>query len=177
MTEQDKELSAITALVAALADLDDDGRVRVLEYVTKRFGIGALAAETRPDAIHGVTPTIDRPAEAAQLRHMDIKALKEEKEPSSAIQMAVLVAYYLANVVPHDERKNSITTTDFVKYFNQARYPLPTGKNGPRDTLNNARRAGYFESAGHGAFKLNSVGFNLAAYNMPTSLKSKSRKS
>jgi len=172
MTEQDKELAAISAVVGALTDLDEDGRIRVLDYVTKRFQIRHLivAAPIDPPTVdHGGTLRQETPPVSHQ--PTDIRTLKEQKQPSGGIQMAVLVAYYLKSVASNEERKETISGADIVKYFNQAGYPLPTGKNGPTDTLNNARRAGYFESAGTGSFKLNSVGFNLAAYNMPTGSK------
>jgi hypothetical protein len=35
------------------------------------------------------------------------------------------------------------------------------------DTLNNAMKAGYFDRAAHGQFKLNAVGENLVAMTLP----------
>jgi hypothetical protein len=168
LTEQDKESSAITIVVEALASLDEMSRARVLEYATKRFAPNMLelAPSQTWDAAHLAAAKLDERIDATQ-RRPDIKALKDEKQPSSGIQMAVLVAYYLKELAPLDERKDAISNADVIKYFNQARYPLPAGKKGPGDTLNNSRRAGYLETAGGGLFKLNSVGFNLAAYNMP----------
>jgi hypothetical protein len=146
-----------------------------MEYAAKRFGVAGI---TRFEPERPRTPAFDPDAEfdlrsvtRRGERQPDIKELREEKQPSSGIQMAVLVAYYLKALAPNDERQEAITAADVEKYFNQAQYPLPTGKNGLIDTLNNARGAGYFESAGRGSFKLNSVGFNLAAYNMPTKSK------
>ena len=37
--ENDKEHAAMGAVIQALSDLDQDGRLRVLEYIAKRFGI------------------------------------------------------------------------------------------------------------------------------------------
>jgi hypothetical protein len=177
MIDQDKELTAITALVNALTDLDEEGRLRVLDYVAKRFRIGASAIKEISGLAVPAPSTTHHPEGRAHSSvpvsapATDIRALKEEKQPSSAIQMTVLVAYYLKSVVSAPARKEAITAADIEKYFNEARYPLPKGKNGLTDVLNNSRRAGYLESAGRGAFRLNSVGFNLAAYNMPTESK------
>lgn len=170
MTEQDKEAAAITAVVNALAGLDEASCLRVLEYATKRFASSDLLPRNTPRIIEE-TPTqpqvSDTPGRAILFSQTDIKALKEEKRPGNSIQMAVLVAYYLKELAPAGERKNSIGTADATKYFNQARFPLPTGKNGLKDTLNNARRSGYLETAGTGQFRLTPVGHNLAAYKMP----------
>ena len=90
--------------------------------------------------------------------------------------MAVLVAYYLKTMAPDEEKKDAIKASDIEHYFTQADYPLPGGKNGAADTLGNAKRAGYMESAGHGLYRLNRVGFNLAAYSMPTEATAPARK-
>ena len=81
--------------------------------------------------------------------------------------MAVLVAYYLKEVARLSERKELISSADVTKYFNQARYPLPTGRNGVRDTLNNADGVAILKPLSTGQFKLTPVGHNLAAYKMP----------
>jgi len=174
MTEQDKEASAITAVVNALAPLDEVSCLRVLDYAMKRFAPTAAPPKLHLPSTHAQQPQhglsdesiSPRPGGDAA-RHADIKTLKEEKQPSNAIQMAVLVAYYLKEIVPAGERKESIGSAEVTKYFNQARFPLPTGKNGLRDTLNNARRSGYLETAGTGQFRLTPVGHNLAAYKLP----------
>lgn len=170
MTEQDKEAAAINAVVNALVGLDEQSCLRVLEYATKRFapaGISTLPARRSMEE-----PVIQAPAHEEAISsprsQIDIQALKEEKKPANAIQMAVLVAYYLKELAPEHERKESLGTADTTKYFNQARFPLPTGKSGVKDTLGNARRSGYFESAGTGQYRLTPVGHNLAAYKMPT---------
>jgi hypothetical protein len=96
---------------------------------------------------------------------IDIRALKEQKQPKTSIQMAVLVAYYLQELAPELEKKGSVTTEDLTKYVKQANYPLPKGN--MRFTLINAKNAGYFESIGDGQFKLNPVGYNLATFHLP----------
>ena len=80
--------------------------------------------------------------------------------------MAVLIAYYLQELAPVNERKEIIDSDDTVKYFKQAGFDLPAGRNGARDTLNNAKKSWYLDSVGTGTFKLNAVGYNLAAYRL-----------
>src|SRR5713101_148730 len=153
--EGDAEIRALGVLIAALEPLDDDARTRVLEYTLRRLGMRELSAR----------PAREVSAPAAKLRDeapvrksggtTDIRALRAEKEPSSAIEMAAVVAYYLAEAAPEDERKDAVTTADIERYFKQAAYPLP----GRIDaTLNNAAAAGYFDRAGRGKYRLNPVG-------------------
>jgi hypothetical protein len=97
---------------------------------------------------------------------VDIRSLKEQKKPTSAIEMATLVAYYLRHEAPEDEQKAEVGAEDLEKYFVQAGYPLPAEK---KYTLQNAKRAGYVENASRGKYKLNSVGHNLIVHGLPRS--------
>jgi hypothetical protein len=94
----------------------------------------------------------------------DIRRLKEQKNPGSANEMAALVAYYLAEVVPAPERKPAIEISDIEKYFKQANFKLPSQL---KMTLVNAKNAGYFDATGGGKYKLNPVGYNLVAHSLP----------
>lgn len=183
--ENDKEHAAMGAVIQAFSDLDQDGRLRVLEYIAKRFGINISSASVASLAVPAAKKLVSEPVspvyeasaiEAATSRARDIRELKSEKSPRNDSQMAVLVAYYLKTMVPEEEKKDAIKASDIEYYFTQADYPLPSGKNGAADTLGNAKRAGYMESAGHGLYRLNRVGFNLAAYNMPTEATTPARK-
>ncbi len=98
-------------------------------------------------------------------RHLlDIKALKDQKKPSSARQMACLVAFYLHEHAPTEERKDSVTSADIEKYFKQAGYKLPEKL---EQLLADSKRSGYFETSSRGAYKLTRVGYNLVAHSMP----------
>jgi hypothetical protein len=99
---------------------------------------------------------------------IDIKTLKNEKSPSSAIEMACVVGYYLQEAAPTDERKPAILWADIDKYFRQAGYPLPKAKG---QLLVDAKAAGYFDSFGRGEYKLNAVGYNLVAHSLPRTKK------
>ena len=162
--ENDKELQAISAVMKALSELDATQQKSALEYVTSRLGVKL----PKMDPGGSMSLKIDKDDEgelprAKEGEMVDIRALKDEKKPKSAIQMAVLVAYYLARVAPTDQRMDSIGTAEIDKYFDQAKYPLPKNSG---VLLGDAKRAGYLESTERGKYKLNPVGYNLAAHNM-----------
>ena len=78
--------------------------------------------------------------------------------------MACVVAYYLAELAPSDERKDTVRVADLEKYFKQANYKLPEKMEQlPID----AKRAGYLENVGRGEYKLTRVGYNLVTQSMP----------
>jgi hypothetical protein len=104
----------------------------------------------------------------------DIRTLREEKQPSSANEMAALVAYYVAEVATGEARQESVTASDLKKYFKQANYPLPKNLG---QTLRNAAAAGYLEKAERGSYSLNPVGYNLVAHSLPRTSASGARPS
>jgi hypothetical protein len=163
--EPDAEIAAMNVLVKALDPLDDDARARVLDYTLKRLGMrevvssSSLATPTLSEVIEQL-PVAFAPAAAV----VDIRTLREQKAPSSANEMAAVVAYYLAETAPADQRTETVTTPDIERLFKQAGYPLPSRIG---NTLPNAAAAGYFDSTGRGEYKLNPVGFNLVTQNLP----------
>jgi len=169
--EQDKELKAMNDIIVTLNGLEDNSRVRVIKYVLERIELASNNKFTLKQ--------IDFPAVSSEINEtgytttqsspsfLDIRTLKIQKDPKSGIQMAVLVAYYLQEVASIADRKEAIDTRDIEKYFKQAPYKLPTGKNGAADVLNNAKKAGYLEATGRGTYKLNPVGYNLIAHGLP----------
>lgn len=159
MATDDTELSAIRALVDALEHLDPEARGRVVAYALSRFDIRSTVTTQAAAA----APS--QPADSPFAGTPDIRALKELKAPKSGNEMAALVAFYLSELAPEVDRKESITTADIKKYFKQAGFPLPKV---PRVTLANARNAGYFEVTSEpGAYRLNPVGYNLVAHGLP----------
>jgi hypothetical protein len=161
--EIDDELQAIEALIKALTPLDREARERVLEYTFKRLDLTRATPEIRPSAVVEARPPSDSsPKPLASVS--DIRSLRAQKQPRSANEMAALVAYYLSELAPESERRDVVSTADIEKYFKQAGHQLPRV---PAQTLKNAAAAGYFDSAGRGAYKLNPVGYNLVAHNLP----------
>jgi hypothetical protein len=66
-------------------------------------------------------------------------------------------------LAPTPDRKAEITKSDVERYFKAAGFNLPADAT---FTLNNAKNAGYLDSAGAGQYRLNPVGYNLVAHRM-----------
>lgn len=165
----DKELQAIKAVASALEPFAEDARLRILQYATQHLGISAGAAASHSSSsAKGSEPSSIGIQSSVNPQHkaVDIRTLRSEKQPKTDIHMAAVVAYYLAELASDEDRKEAIAAADISKYFKQAGHPLPKQ---PRFTLQNARNAGYFDSAGFGAFRLNAVGHNLVAHGLPKS--------
>jgi hypothetical protein len=119
-----------------------------------------------PDAL-GARSDTDR-GPAPPLHGLDIRTLRDEKQPESARQMACVVAYYLMEHAPEAERKQSIVTADLDRYFKQAKFKLPTKLD---QVLPDCKTAGYFEQVSRGEYRLTRVGYNLVTHSLPKTSK------
>lgn len=160
---EDEVVQAITKVMDALSPLDAEAREHVLEFVLKRMNIN-MGKPAAPPAIPGYyTPPsaafIAAPAE------MDIRTFAAEKSPKTLNEKVALMAFFLANLAPPEERRDFITSDDIKPYFTQANFELPTGP--ANMTLTNAKNAGYLNALERGQYKLNSVGHNLVAHKLP----------
>ncbi len=168
MTEQQKEIiktlgQAIDEIIQALESLDQGKRVTAIKAACENLSIPLSESpkvEHITETVHA--STIEHVDET--IKQIDIKSLKEQKKPSSAIEMAALVAFYLSEQASETERKSEVNVDDMTKYFKQASFTLPKK---PQFLLVNAKNAGYFDSARSGKYKLNPVGYNLVAHNLP----------
>lgn len=159
---------AIDQIITALEALEEGARSTAITAACAHLNL-KISPETQG---HGAAAHQANLAEAAAVHHahvyhgkkVDIRSLKEEKDPDSAKQMACVVAYYLQEVVPEAERKDTISTQDIEKYFKQAGFKLPKKV---EQVLVDAKRSGYFESAARGEYKLNAVGYNLVVHGLP----------
>ena len=154
---------AIDAIIEALTSLDANQQVTAVRAACEHLKIrapGNLMAGTEST---GSTAASSAPSAPPSLQ-VDVRTLKQEKKPSSASEMAALVAFYLSELAPASDRKRQVQVEDMVKYFKQAVYPLPKQ---PRSILTNAKNAGYFDTSGDGKYRLNAVGYNLVAHNLP----------
>jgi hypothetical protein len=160
------EIQALETVLSALAPLDEVTRRRVLDYVQERFGSSVAEKLVAQPPVGGRPEgrVEEEPVGLAVIT--DIRNLKEQKQPKSAVEMAVLVAYYLSEVATTDERKATIGTADITKYFKQGDYPLPSQ---PRVILHRAKNAGYLDPSSRAKYKLNPVGHNLVAHGLPRS--------
>jgi hypothetical protein len=163
---KDPEFEAITAIVGALTPLDEEARLRVLDYSLRRLGLKAVGQTAEPLPPAGAIATTPGTPDRTITLH-DIRSLTDDKKPKSAIEMAALVGFYLAHLAPEPDRKTDITAADITKYFHDANFPLPGT---PSMTLVHAKNAGYFDAgSSKGSYKLNPVGHNLVAHRLPAS--------
>ncbi|MGN6329152.1 MAG: hypothetical protein ACTHL5_09450 [Rhodanobacter sp.] len=160
---------AIDLLLGALEPLDESSRETAIIAACRQLSIGvALGVPTaQKDPTHGGNEnSLAPPANPTVTQRVDIRSLKEQKSPNSAKQMACVVAYYLRELADAEERKDTVSTADLEKYFKQAGFKLQSRM---AQVLVDAKGAGYFESVGRGEYKLNAVGHNLVAHNLPSS--------
>jgi hypothetical protein len=154
--------------------------LRSLEKREQQAAIGMVCtlldlATTQRPAEHGKEPPDAQGAKsnadrgpAPPLHGLDIRTLRDEKQPESARQMACVVAYYLMEHAPEAERKQSIVTADLDRYFKQAKFKLPTKLD---QVLPDCKTAGYFEQVSRGEYKLTRVGYNLVTHSLPKTAK------
>lgn len=179
MTEKiEKEIEAIKIVLTTLQALDDEVRKHVLEYVLKRLNFDFSQLSTpgtyQQAPSEQFAPSFQQAPPAHDAGVMHIKQFKETKQPKTAIEMVVLIAYYLQYLAETEKRKNTIGTSDLETWFRIADFPLPSGE--LRYTMANAKNSGYLDSAGHGEYKLNAIGYNLVKHNMPRGESSSPRK-
>lgn len=159
---------AIDAVIQVLEPLDSAVRDVVLSAACTHLGIlfGTPAApQMTPPAVGNLS---QQPAVAQRpAAQVDIRSLKDQKQPRSAKQMACVVAFYLQELAPEADRKATIGAPDLEKYFKQAGFKLPTKIS---QLLVDAKQSGYFDSAGRGEYRLNAVGYNLVAHGLPSAV-------
>ena len=162
----DKEIEAIKKLLLALEPLESHVRESVLGYVCKRLNIKVFI-KTETGGSGEPQQDLKSKEQSSLLaggKKIHIKNLKEEKKPKSAIEMAVLVAYYISHLAAEKDRRETLTTKDLETYFKIAGFKLPKEIS---FTLSNAKKAGYLDSAGKGKYELNPVGYNLVVHSLP----------
>jgi hypothetical protein len=163
---------AIDVIENALTSFDAVDQATILTAVCSHLKIIPPSQLAAQRAMHQNSPEIKGQVHAPPAGSrafdvgVDIKSLKNEKQPSSASQMACVVAYYLSEHAPESERKDTIKSADLEKYFKQANYRLPEKM---EQLLVDAKRSGYFDNVGRGEYKLTRVGYNLVTQSMPAS--------
>jgi hypothetical protein len=134
----------------------ESGVVRIVEALSDVLRGGRkstpVAAASVPSS---VSSAATRPAPT------DIRTFFEVKKPSSDVEAATAAAYYYAYAAPERDKRETIDAELLQEAFRLARRPLPSRT---IFTLNNARNAGYLDSAGEGQFRLNAVGYNLVEH-------------
>jgi len=173
MPQDNKKTSpykAVGAIVDALEPLTVEERKRALDAALALLGGSGLLSEATasgqppPDkggSAHGELSVTPQPVAESR---PDIRTLREKKQPRTNLEMAALVAYYLADLAPQEDRKDSIDSQDVEKYFKQAGYKLPQNA---QMCLVHTKNAGYLDALGGGVYKLNPVGHNLVVHGLP----------
>jgi hypothetical protein len=163
---------AIDQIMTALEPLDVSTRKTALIAVCTQLSVDLPSKSPAVQSLGALSPatmtavaTTDAGVSQTVHPQVDIRSLKESKKPATAQQMACIVAYYLKELVPTAERKESINASDLEILFKQARFKLPKRI---AQVLPDAKSAGYFDSAGRGEYKLNAVGHNLVVHNLPS---------
>lgn len=168
MTAEKQTLgAAIDEVVSALQNLDEATRLTAIRAACEhlKIAIGSAApVEARVDTPPSVLAPVPHEGSLTATPVTDIRTFKDQKQPANANEMASVLAYFLQHLAPSTERKTEISAADIDKYFVQANFPLPKRSD---QLLVNAKAAGYFDSAGRGAYKLNPVGHNLVAHTLP----------
>lgn len=156
------EFDAAREIVAILKPLDAQQRGRAIRFACESLDVQAPAGATQFTAGQVsqvlVTGAGANPSSAAP----DIKQFSDSKAPQSDQQFAAIVAYFYRFVAPEKDRKEAITADDLKE---AAR--LVGRKRPHRITLNNAKNAGYLDSAERGKFRISTVGENLVAVTLP----------
>ena len=173
---EDEVVKAISTLMEALTPLDPEAREHALDFVMKRLAINlsgpARGSFATPAAMPEHVPT---PHPSAPTAGMDIRTFAGLKEPATLNETVAVMAFFLAQVAPPEERRDFITSDDIKPYFIQADFELPTGPTNM--TLTNAKNAGYLNALERGQYRLNSVGHNLVAHKLPKKAGDAPRKS
>lgn len=168
---------ALDQILNALSPLEDGARRTALTAACMQLGIsfsdvGASTEQGRPSkqqTDQRAEPSVAAPNPALvpvqqAVQKIDIRSFKEQKKPTSARQMACLVAFFLQELAPINDRKETINCQDLEKYFKQAGFKLPSKM---KQILIDSKSAGYFDSPARGEYKLNAVGYNLVAHGLP----------
>jgi hypothetical protein len=169
MSTEKKTLGqAIDEIVTALSALDEKARATAIAAACTHLGLDWPSERQPPPLTARATATQAQTPEHKPARTVDIRIMKEEKNPETAIEMACLVAYYLQEQAPPAERRDVVTIEDMKKYFKQAHSPLPKRI---EPLLVSGRHSGYFDLVERSKYRLNAVGYNLAAHGLPRNLK------
>ena len=145
------------------------GVVRIVEALSEVLR-GSRKASVEP--VHGAPPSTALPA--SRTSPIDIRSFFAEKQPSSDVEAAAVVAYYYQYLAAEGARRETIDSASLQEAFRQAGRPLPART---IYTLQNARNAGYLDSVGEGGqYRLNPVGYNLVEHTLGRSQPAKEKK-
>lgn len=130
----DKEFAAIQTIYGALRDLDDDAKIRVMEYVSSRLGITTSVRQDVPAPVststsghpetEGAQPTAsEETTEEATRDHLDFEyfgELFDAADPQTEAERALVTAYWLQIC----ESTDSVTSHAINKELKHLGYEL-----------------------------------------------------
>src|SRR5574341_693062 len=173
MTTPASDFDAAKAIVEQLKGIEKERQHRILRWVAESLDLslhvklpGTHESHATPDRSTTAEASIQMPTVDARHQTGDIKSFVEAKKPKSDMQFAAVVAYYYRFETRPEEKRETITAEvlqDAARLAGRDRLKKP------HLTLNNAKNQGYLDSAGRGAFRINSVGENLVAMTLPGS--------
>jgi len=134
-----------------------------LRFAMETIGLQLPTPLTPPAPPPGQPGQANRPPSGGD-HSSDIRAFTAAKAPSSDQQFAAVVAYFYQFEAKPEDRKDTIDAATMKEAARLAGRPQVQRW---AMTLNNAKNAGYLDSAGTGSFKLSSVGENLVAITLP----------
>ncbi|MFZ5875167.1 MAG: hypothetical protein ACOYXU_02045 [Nitrospirota bacterium] len=167
MTETN-DFDAAKAISDQLKGMEKDRQQRILRWVAESLDITlhvktpSHEPATEKASAHGGLAIAEPVVPAA--RAPDIKTFVESKRPKSDMQFATVVAYYYCFEADAGRRSETLTADQLLEAARLSGWNRPPR---PSMTLNNAKNQGYLDSAGKGAFRINSVGENLVAMTLP----------
>lgn len=150
-----------------LKDLPTERQQRVLRWIAEGLGVAPPGAPTLP-AHSPMAPMAPNPPPSTVTGGTgttDIKSFITAKAPKSDTQFAAAVAYFYRFEAPPAQKRDSINGDALQE---AARLASRKRLANPRNTLNNAKAAGYLDGATPGEFTINSVGENLVAMTLPS---------
>lgn len=165
------EFMAADEIKAILNGRDPAEQERIMRWVNESLGLSPapkiIGSTAPPAATSPQSPNVTSvapPSHAIPPAKKDIRSFVDEKKPKNDVQFASVAAYFYRFAAPEAERQDVIIAKDLD---NAGRLARGYGFKKPLQTLSNARKLGYFDSAGRGEFKLNAVGENLVAMALP----------
>lgn len=156
------EFDAAKAIVDALKALKPEQQELAIRFAAESLGLKTASISTRPPQVALAENKAPNSLTGSDQRSRDIKSFTAEKDPKSDQQFAAVVAYFYRFEAPESQRRNTISAevlSDAARLVSRRR---PS-----RYALNNAKNAGYLNSAGPGEFEINTVGENLVAVTLP----------
>lgn len=172
---QSGDFDIAKAIFDQLKDLPFERQQRVLRWIAEGLGVvpsstaaAPVHSPTTPISVNPLTPTVTSGSGTT-----DIKSFIAGKAPKSDNQFAAAVAYFYRFEAPPAQKRDSVNGDTLQE---AARLAGRKRLSNPRNTLNNAKAAGYLDGATPGEFAINSVGENLVAMTLPGGAETAARK-